>query len=399
MSKSETGEMQFNSKEHGNSQENDEPRELLLADNPGRFVIFPIDHPDLWNFYKMAQASYWTAEEIDLKDDMDHWPKLDKDEQHFIKMILAFFAATDGIVNENLVEQFMNDVQLSEARSFYAFQLAMETVHGETYSLLIDTLIKDQQEQAFLFNAIHTVPSIKKLSQWALDWITNTKVFAERLVAFACVEGILFSGPFCALYWLKQKGVMPGLTFSNELISRDEALHMTFACHLYKNFIQNKLSTERVYQIVEEAVEFEREFINESLPCRLIGMNSMMMTEYIQFVADHLLVLLGYPKKYNSKNPFKFMDLISLDGKTNFFERRVGEYSRAGFEKIRERLAEQEYLKSNNTDTTVTTSATGASYCPTTTKPVNPLTTIPTSSSNTEKQSEPVHKIELLDDF
>ena len=366
-------------------------KEPILIENPNRFTIFPIDHPDLWQFYKMAESSFWTAEEIDLKDDIDHWnTRLDDDERHFIKMILAFFAATDGIVNENLVQEFMNEVQLSEARCFYAFQIAIETIHGETYSLLIDTLIKDKNEQKHLFNAIHTVPSINKLSSWALSWITNTKSFAERLVAFACVEGILFSGPFCALYWLKQKGVMPGLTFSNELISRDEGLHMTFACHLYKNFLENKLSKEEVYQIVTEAVDFEIEFINESLPCRLIGMNSMMMTEYIQFVADHLIVLLGYPKKYNSKNPFKFMDLISLDGKTNFFERRVGEYSRAGFEKIKARLQEQKELAQGKEVETDDEEEGGNQD-----KPL----AFPSPKSCKQESSAPANSIELLDDF
>lgn len=320
---------------------NDEP---ILQENTDRFVMFPIDHSDLWDFYKQAQSSFWIAEEIDLKDDLDHWPKLGKDEQHFIKMILAFFAATDGIVNENLVERFMNEVQISEARAFYAFQIAIETIHGETYSLLIDTLVKDQKEQTHLFQAIHTIPSISKLSQWALNWITDSNSFAERLVAFACVEGILFSGPFCALYWLKQKGVMPGLTFSNELISRDEGLHMEFACHLYKHYLQHKLSEERIYQIVGQAVEFEEEFINESLPCRLIGMNADMMTHYIRFVADRLILLLGYREKYGSKNPFHFMENQSLEGKTNFFERRVGEYQR-GLDRIRNRLTEHDKRK------------------------------------------------------
>lgn len=309
--------------------------EPLFEQNPDRFVVFPINYQDIWQFYKKAEASFWIAEEIDLADDIIHWAKLGKDEQHFIKMILAFFAATDGIVNENLAQRFMVDVQIPEARCFYAFQIAIETIHGETYSLLIDTLIKDKKEQNRLFNAIHTVPSIEKLSKWALKWISSTDSYAERLVGFSCVEGILFSGPFCALYWLKQKGVMPGLTFSNELISRDEGLHMEFACHLYKNYIQNKLSEERVYQIVSEAVEFEKEFINESLPCRLIGMNAEMMTEYIQFVADRLLLLLGYQEKYKSKCHFTFMENQSLDGKTNFFERRVGEYSRGGLEKMK----------------------------------------------------------------
>lgn len=306
-------------------EDHDEP---LFKENPNRFVVFPIEHKDVWEFYKIAEASFWTAEEIDLHDDLDDWPKLTKDEQHFVKMILAFFAATDGIVNENLAQRFMNDVQWSEARAFYAFQIAIETIHGETYSLLIDTLIKDKKEQEYLFNAINTVPSIKKLSDWALSWITNTKSFAERLVAFACVEGILFSGPFCALYWLKSyKKMMPGLTFSNELISRDEGLHMEFACLLY-SYLKHPLSEEKVHQIVREAVEFEEEFITESLPCRLIGMNSEMMTEYIHYVADRLCLMLGTEEIYNAKCPFPFMENIGLDAKTNFFEKRVAEYSR-----------------------------------------------------------------------
>jgi ribonucleoside-diphosphate reductase beta chain len=373
--------------------------EPILIENPNRFTVFPINHPDLWQLYKEAESSFWVAEEIDLKDDVDHWPLLDADEQHFIKMILAFFAATDGIVNENLVQHFMNEVQLSEARQFYAFQIAMEAIHGETYSLLIDTLVRDEAEKQHLFNAIHTIPSIKKLSQWALNWVTDSSSFQERLVAFACVEGILFSGPFCALFWLKQKGKMPGLTFSNELISRDEGLHMTFACRLYKNYLQEKLPVERVYQIVEEAVEFEREFITESLPCRLIGMNSIMMTEYIQFVADHLIQLLGYPPKYGSKNPFKFMDLISLDGKTNFFERRVSEYSRAGFEKIKASIDLQKQLASKAESTTPTTQST-PSYGANPSHPVQ-LTT----KTSTEQSSQPKvnnnnnSKIEILEDF
>lgn len=350
--------------------------EPLFSPNPDRFVVFPINYPDIWEFYKKAQSSFWLAEEIDLVDDITHWTKLGKDEQHFIKMILAFFAATDGIVNENLAQRFMVDVQIPEARCFYAFQIAIETIHGETYSLLIDTLIKDRHEQSSLFNAIHTIPSIKKLSDWALKWVASSDSFAERLIAFACVEGILFSGPFCSLYWLKQKGVMPGLTFSNELISRDEGLHMEFACHLYKNYIQNKLPQDRVFQIVSEAVEFEKEFINESLPCRLIGMNSDMMTLYIQFVADRLLILLGYDEKFKSKNPFTFMENQSLDGKTNFFERRVGEYSRSGFEKIKARIQQQQQQKLEQSSS----------------DPSSSLTTTTSTSTHSSK-------IKILDDF
>jgi ribonucleoside-diphosphate reductase beta chain len=369
--------------------------EPILIENPNRFTVFPVNHNDLWQLYKEAESSFWVAEEIDLKDDLDHWPLLDDDERHFIKMVLAFFAATDGIVNENLVQHFMNDVQLPEARQFYSFQIAMEAIHGETYSLLIDTLVRDEREKQHLFNAIHTIPSIKKLSHWALNWVTKESSFHERLVAFACIEGILFSGPFCAIFWLKQKGKMPGLTFSNELISRDEGLHMTFACTLYKNYLVEKLPVERVYQIVEEAVEFEREFITESLPCRLIGMNSIMMTEYIHFVADHLIKLLGYPPKYGAKNPFKFMELISLDGKTNFFERRVAEYSRAGFEKIKASLDLQKHLmtKTPTTPTTQNTPSYEAS-------PSRPVQTTPTPASTTAPTTQDnSSKIQILDDF
>jgi len=315
--------------------------EPLFEPNPERFCVFPINYPDIWKFYKDAQASFWLAEEIDLADDITQWPTLEKDEQHFIKMILAFFASMDGIVNENLALRFYAEVQIPEARCFYAFQISIETIHGETYSLLIDTLIKDKKEQHRLFNAITTVPSIKKLSDWALKWLNSDGTYAERLIAFAAMEGILFSGPFCALYWLKTKNLLPGLTFSNELISRDEGLHMDFACHLYKNYIKNKIPQERVFQIIEEAVEFEKEFINESLPCRLIGMNAEMMAEYIEFVADRLLLGLGCDERYHTKNPFTFMEGISLSGKTNFFERRVGEYSRSGFEKIKARSVQK----------------------------------------------------------
>lgn len=312
--------------------EHDTNDEVLFRENPNRFVVFPIEYPEIWEYYKKMQALNWTAEEIDLHDDLADWPKLSKDEQHFIKMILAFFAASDGIVNENLAQQFMHEVQISEARMVYGFQIMMENVHGETYSLMIDSLIKDKAEQMRLFRAIETIPSIKKLSQWALKWINSDNSYAERLVAFACVEGILFSGPFCALYWLKtEKKMMPGLTFSNELISRDEGLHMDFACLLY-SMLTHKLTEERIHAIVMEAVEFEEEFITESLPCRLIGMNADMMKEYIRFVADRLCLKLGVNEIWNAKNPFSFMENIGLDAKTNFFEKRVAEYSRSGFE-------------------------------------------------------------------
>lgn len=311
----------------------DDQDEYILKENEERFVIFPIKHQDIWDYYKFAEGSFWKAEELDLKQDPIDWEKLHKDEQHFIKMILAFFAAADGIVNENLAERFMAEVQLPEIRCFYGFQIMMENIHGEVYSLLIDTLIKDKEEQKYLFDAIHNIPSIKKLSDWVIEWIGSDKSFATRLIAFACVEGIMFSGPFCALFWLKQKGLMPGLTFSNELISRDESLHSEFACLLYSK-IKNKLDRDTVYKIVEEAVNFEKEFINESLPCKLIGMNSDLMSQYIEFVADRLLIMLGYEPKWKSKNPFTFMENISLSGKTNFFEKRVGEYSLSGFENI-----------------------------------------------------------------
>lgn len=309
--------------------------EPILREDIQRFTVFPIknEYKDLWEFYKLAESLFWTAEEIDLHDDLEDWPKLSSDEQHFVKMVLAFFAATDGIVNENLAEQFLSEVQISEARAFYAFQIAMETIHGETYSLMIDSLIKDPTEQKHLFEAITTVPSISKLSKWAISWINGDCLFSERLVAFACVEGILFCGPFCALYWLKDRKVMPGLTFSNELISRDETLHMDFACCLYSK-LEKPLEESRVHQIVREAVEFEEEFITESLPCRLIGMNQDAMIEYIHFVADGLLLKLGYSEMYHAKCPFSFMENIGLNSKTNFFEKRVAEYSRASHQNI-----------------------------------------------------------------
>lgn len=308
--------------------------EYLLKENPERFVVFPIQHQDIWDYYKLAQGSFWRAEEIDLKQDRIDWHTLNKDEQHFIKMILAFFAAADGIVNENLAERFMAEIQLPEARCFYGFQIMMENIHGEVYSQMIDSLVEDKDEQKYLFKAIENIESIKKLSDWAIEWIGSDRPFTARLIAFACVEGIMFSGPFCALAWLKQNGKMPGLTFSNELISRDESMHAEFACLLYTKYIENPLPQEEVYKIVEEAVEFEKEFINESLPCRLIGMNSDLMSQYIEFVGDRLLLMLGYNPKWNTINPFGFMETFSLDGKTNFFEKRVGEYSLSGFEKI-----------------------------------------------------------------
>jgi ribonucleoside-diphosphate reductase subunit M2 len=303
--------------------------EPLLAPDDNRFVMFPIQHEDIWQMYKKQVDCFWRAEEIDLTKDLVYWESLNQDEKFFISMILAFFAASDGIVLENLATRFMNDVQLSEARAFYGFQIAMENIHSQTYSLLIETYIKDKEEKFKLFNAIENFPCIKKKSDWAQKWIRdNRSSFATRLVAFACVEGIFFSGAFCSIYWLKKRGLMPGLTFSNELISRDEALHCEFAVLLYSKLIK-KLDKVRIHEIIKEAVEIESEFICDALPCRLIGMNSELMTQYIKFVADRLCVQLGYKKIYNVTNCFDFMELISLEGKTNFFEKRLGDYSLA----------------------------------------------------------------------
>ncbi len=305
-------------------------QEKILQENPNRFVLFPIQHDDIWKFYKTQEASFWTAEEIDLSEDVVHWEnKLNDDEKHFIKHILAFFAASDGIVNENLAENFVNEVQYTEAKFFYGFQIMMENIHSETYSLLIDTYIKDKTEQNRLFNAIDTIPAIKKKAEWALKWIKSDS-FIERLIAFAAVEGIFFSGSFCSIFWLKKRGLMPGLTFSNELISRDEGLHCDFACHLYNNHIENKLSEERIKEIICTALDIEKEFILESLPVKLIGMNSDLMSKYLEFVTDRLLVSLNCKKVYNTENPFDFMQNIALQAKTNFFEKRVSEYQKAG---------------------------------------------------------------------
>lgn len=307
--------------------DDDEP---LLKENPNRFVIFPIEYPEIWRFYKMAEASFWTAEEVDLSRDMVHWNKLSSDEKHFISYVLAFFAASDGIVNENLAERFIRDVQITEARCFYGFQIAIENVHSEMYSLLINTYIQDSQERRFLFNAIENLPCIKRKAEWAINWTqSNDVTFAERLLAFAAVEGIFFSGSFAAIFWLKKRGLMPGLTFSNELISRDEGLHCDFACLLFKH-INKKPSEKRVHEIISDAVMIEKEFLTDALPVELIGMNSILMKEYIEFVADRLIYELGYSKIYLTKNPFDFMNNISLDGKTNFFEKRVGEYQKLG---------------------------------------------------------------------
>ena len=312
------------------TQEELEAQEPILKENNSRFVLFPIQHDDIWAFYKKAEASFWTAEEIDLTPDLQDWAnKLNDDERYFIKHVLAFFAASDGIVNENLAENFLSEVQYTEAKFFYGFQIAMENIHSETYSLLIDTYIKDPQEKNHLFNAIETLDCVKKKAGWALDWIENG-TYAERLVAFAAVEGIFFSGSFCSIFWLKKRGLMPGLSFSNELISRDEGLHCDFACLLYTKHLINQLPKERVTKIIADAVEIEKEFVTEALPVDLIGMNAKLMTQYIEFVADRLLGELGCDKIYDSANPFDFMELISLQGKTNFFEKRVGEYQKAG---------------------------------------------------------------------
>jgi len=303
--------------------------EPLLAPDDNRFVMFPIKYDDIWQMYKKQVDCFWRAEEIDLTKDLTHWETLNDDEKYFISMILAFFAASDGIVLENLALRFMKDVQVSEARAFYGFQIAMENIHSQTYSLLIETYIKDGNEKNKLFNAIENFPCIKKKSDWAQKWIAdNRSSFATRLIAFACIEGIFFSGAFCSIFWLKKRGLMPGLTFSNELISRDEALHCEFAILLYSKLLK-KVDKARVYEIIKEAVEIESEFICSALPCRLIGMNSDLMTQYIQFVADRLSLQLGYKKIYDVSNPFEFMELISLEGKTNFFEKRIGEYSLA----------------------------------------------------------------------
>ena len=307
----------------------DNGNEVLLRENKDRFVILPINYPRVWEMYKKHEASFWTSEEIDLSGDAQDWAKLNDGERHFISHILAFFAASDGIVNENLAVNFMSEVQLPEARCFYGFQIMMENIHSETYAQLIDTYIKDPQEKYRLFHAIETVPAVQKKAEWALRWIENGS-FAERLVAFAAVEGIFFSGSFCSIFWMKKRGLMPGLTFSNELISRDEGLHCEFACLLYSMLEHTKLSQEQVFAIIGDAVKIEKEFVSESLPVDLIGMNAKLMQQYIEFVADRWLGELGYPKMFNATNPFDFMEMISLQGKTNFFEKRVGDYQKSG---------------------------------------------------------------------
>ncbi|XP_022722904.1 ribonucleoside-diphosphate reductase small chain A-like isoform X1 [Durio zibethinus] len=320
-------------KEEEKEEEEEEP---ILKEQNQRFCMFPITHQPLWEMYKKAEASFWTAEEVDLSQDVQQWEMLSNSEKHFISHVLAFFAASDGIVLENLAARFLKDVQIPEARAFYGFQIAMENIHSdifccqclEMYSLLLETYIKDSKEKHRLFNAIENIPCVSKKAKWALDWIQSSTSFAERLVAFACVEGIFFSGSFCAIFWLKKRGLMPGLTFSNELISRDEGLHCDFACLLY-SLLRRQLKWQKVHHIVHEAVEIETEFVCEALPCALIGMNSTLMSQYIKFVADRLLVALGCQRKYNVENPFDWMEFISLQGKANFFERRVGDYQKA----------------------------------------------------------------------
>lgn len=304
----------------------DEP---ILRENPDRFVIFPLQHKDLWELYKMQEKNFWTVEEVDLANDLNDWNnRLNDDERYFVKHILAFFAASDGIVNENLAENFVREVQYPEAKFFYGFQIMMENIHSEMYSRLIETYITDTTEQRQLFKAIHNMDCISRKAQWALRWIQSPS-FAERLVAFCAVEGIFFSGSFCSIFWLKNRGLMPGLSLSNQFISRDEGLHCTFATHLYNNHIKNKLSDARIMEIIQDAVAIEKEFILEALPVRLIGMNSELMSQYVEFVADHWLSVLGCEKVYHVENPFSFMDFISMQGKTNFFENRVAEYQKA----------------------------------------------------------------------
>jgi len=304
--------------------------EPMLQENPQRFVLFPIQYPQIWQMRKKALASFWTADEIDLQADLQDWQnRLNEQERFFIKHVLAFFAASDGIVNENLAINFYKEIQIPEARSFYANQIQMEDIHSETYSLLIDTYIQNPEEKEKLLNAIETTPCVQKKANWALRWINNAPSFAHRLVAFAAVEGIFFSGSFCAIYWLKKRGLMPGLTFSNELISRDEGMHCDFACLLY-SMLNEKLPLTELQDIIKEAVEYEKEFVSSALPVSLIGMNAQLMCQYIEFVADRLLLSLGSEKIYNASNPFPFMEMISLQGKTNFFEKRVGDYQKSG---------------------------------------------------------------------
>ena len=308
---------------------NDKKIEPLLSEENKRYVLTPIKYHDVWEMYKRAQASFWKAEEIDLSKDLKDFAKLTDGERHFIKYVIAFFAAADGIVNENLIDNFTQEVQILEAKYFYGFQIMMENIHSETYSLLIDTYIKDSVEKKFLVDSIDTIPSIKKKADWAFKWINGSAAqsdFGIRVIAFAVVEGIFFSGAFCAIFWLKKRGLMPGLTFSNELISKDEALHTEFAILMY-NYLVNKPNKDIILNIITEAVEIEKEFITESIPCNLIGMNAILMKQYIEYVADRLLIMLGLEKHYNAQNPFDWMVMISVEGKTNFFEKKVAEYS------------------------------------------------------------------------
>nr|CAG4637801.1 EOG090X06TJ [Chydorus sphaericus] len=322
--------IQSPSKTKPTQNEIDSQNEPLLRANPGRFVLFPIQYQDIWRMYKKAEASFWTVEEVDLSKDQKDWNKLQPDERHFVSHVLAFFAASDGIVNENLVERFAQEVQIPEARCFYGFQIAMENIHSEMYSLLIETYIRDSAERAHLFNAVETMPCIAKKADWAKKWIGNRDApYSERIVAFAAVEGIFFSGSFAAIFWLKKRGLMPGLTFSNELISRDEGLHCDFACIMFKH-LEKKPSKERVIEIITDAVKIEQEFLTDALPVAMIGMNCLLMRQYIEFVADRLLSELECDKIYKVENPFDFMEHISLEGKTNFFEKKVGEYAKAG---------------------------------------------------------------------
>ena len=324
--------------------------EPLLTQTNDRFVLFPIKYHDIWDMYKNAMASFWTAEEIDLYADLDDWNSLNEQERHYISHILAFFSASDGIVNENLAQRFYNDVQIPEARSFYGFQIAMENIHAETYGLLIDTYIKDEAKKNYLFKAIDNIPCIKKKADWALKWIYGNESFAERLVAFAAIEGIFFSGAFCSIFWLKKRGLMPGLTFSNELISRDEGLHTDFACLLYRNYLADKPSEGRIRELIKEAVEFECEFISEALPVSLIGMNADLMKEYIRFVADRLMRTLGYSNIWDARNPFDWMELISMQGKTNFFEKKVSEYQKAGVSNTNKEAGTSQFTFSTDMD-------------------------------------------------
>jgi ribonucleoside-diphosphate reductase beta chain len=317
-------------------------QEPILRENKDRFVLFPIQQHDIWKYYKQAEASFWTAEEIDLSQDLTDWVNLNDGERHFITHVLAFFAASDGIVNENLAEHFVSEVQYTEAKFFYGFQIAIENIHSETYSLLIDTYVKDPKEKDKLFHAVDHMPCVKKKADWALRWISQGN-FQERLIAFAAVEGIFFSGSFCSIFWLKKRGLMPGLTFSNELISRDEGLHCDFACHLYTKHVVGKLPEQTVIDIIRDAVEIEKEFVTDALPVNLIGMNAAQMRQYIEFVADRLLNELVGKKIYNATNPFDFMDMISLRGKTNFFEKRVAEYQKAGVMNSMEKETSQKF--------------------------------------------------------